>query len=78
MYRDFAPLFYGRWGDLSLPDTDKNVVLEAFVSEDKRYAVAFVNKNDHDVTTSLGLVVKAKSYGVKYFQKRRADGASRG
>ncbi len=67
VYRDFAPLFYGRWGDFTYLDTDTNLVMEAFITEDNRYAVAYVNKNYYNLTTSLGFTTNARSYGVIYY-----------
>jgi len=67
VYRDFAPLFYGRWGNYVSQDQDTLLTIEAFISEDNRFAVAYVNKNNFDVTSSLGFVAPQRSYGVIYY-----------
>jgi hypothetical protein len=67
VYRDFAPLFYGKWGDYVSINQDTLLTIEAFISEDNRYAVAYINKNSFDVTTTLGFVAHQRSYGVIYY-----------
>lgn len=67
VYRDFAPLFYGSWGDYISINQDTLLTMEAFVANDGRYAIAFVNKNNFDVTTTLGFVAPQRSYGVIYY-----------
>ena len=67
VYRDFAPLFYGRWGDYISINQDTLLTMEAFIADDGRYAVAFVNKNNFDVITTLGFTAPQRSYGVIYY-----------
>ena len=67
VYRDFAPLFYGRWGDYIPINQDTLLTMEAFIADDGRYAVAFVNKNNFDVITTLGFTAPQRSYGVIYY-----------
>lgn len=68
VYRDFAPLFYGRWGDYTSMNQDTLLTMEAFITDDGRYAVAFVNKNNFDVITTIGFVAHQRSYGVVYYE----------
>ena len=67
VYRDFAPLFYGRWGDFVSVNQDTLLTLEAFIANDNRYAVAYVNKNNLDISTTLGFIAPKRSYGVVYY-----------
>ena len=65
VYRDFAPLFYGQWGNYS--NSDNSVIIESFISEEGKHAAAYINKNNYDVKTSLGFIAPARKYGVVYF-----------
>ena len=71
VYRDFAPLFYGQWGDYT--NTDPSIIIESFIAEDGRYAVAYVNKNNFSVTPGLGFTADPRSYGVVYFDSISVD-----